>query len=80
MKVIAEFDEEGNITPKVLIWEDGRELKITHAHDARRMASTAGGTGYRYSITIDGEERCIWLEDVKFNKVIGGRWFVEIDN
>ena len=78
VKVIAEFDEAGRITPLELIWEDGRRFEITHVTDVRRAASTkAGGTGYRYTVTIEGKQRYIWLEDMKFGKLIGGRWFTE---
>lgn len=78
VKVIAEFSEDGLITPLELIWDDERKFEITHVHDIRRAASTkAGGMGYRYTVTINGERRFIWLEDIEFKKTIGARWFVE---
>lgn len=79
VKVVALFDEDGKITPLEIIWEDGRRYEITHIHEVVRSASTkAGGTGYRYTVTVDGKRRCIWLEDVVFNKTIGAKWFVEL--
>jgi hypothetical protein len=78
VKVIAEFDIDGRITPLELIWEDDRRFEITRITDVRRSASTkAGGTGYRYTVVIEGKERYIWLEDTVFNKTIGAKWFVE---
>ncbi len=78
VKVTALFDEDGKITPKEIIWEDGRRFTITRVHEVIRTASTkAGGTGYRYTITVEGKRRNIWLEDIKFDKAIGARWFVE---
>ena len=80
VKVIAEFDIDGRIIPLELIWDDGSKFEITHIHDVHRAASLkAGGTGYRYTVTIDGKQRYIWLEDIVFNKTIGARWFVERD-
>ena len=78
VKVIAEFDEDGRITPIQLIWDDDRRFEISKVSNVGRVASSVGGTGYRYTITIENKERYIWLEDVKFDKAIGARWFIEI--
>lgn len=76
--IIAQFDKYGNIKPLELIWEEGRKFAITQIHNVCRAASTkAGGTGYRYTVTIEGQKRNIWLEDIVFKKTIGARWFVE---
>ena len=78
VKILAEFDEEGRITPLELIWDDDRRFEITQIKDVRRVASTkAGGTGYRYTVTIEGQQRYLWIEDTMFNKTIGARWFIE---
>jgi hypothetical protein len=78
VRVIAEFSEDGRITPLEIIWDDDSRYTITKIKDVRRACSTrAGGTGYRYTVIIEGSERNIWLEDVVFNKTIGARWFVE---
>jgi len=77
IKVITEFSEAGQITPLSLIW-DGQSYEVTKVIRVSRAASLkAGGTGYRYEVIIDGQQRFLWLEDVEFNKAIGARWFAE---
>ena len=66
----AVFSAEGNLTPKYIIWEDGRKFEIDRIIDVRRAASLkAGGAGIRYTIRIGGTETFLFLEDT--------RWFVE---
>lgn len=56
--VVAEFDTNGKIRPLEVVWEDGQRYEITHIHDVGRVASTkAGGTGYRYIVTIEGQQK-----------------------
>ena len=76
VKIIAEFAEDGRITPLKLIWDDGQGYEITKILDVSRAASTVGGTGYRYEVIIEGKRRSLYLEDVVFNKAIGARFFV----
>ena len=53
VRVQAEFDEEGNITPLSVKWENGRVYEIDRVLDVRRSASRkAGGTGMRYTVRI----------------------------
>ena len=66
----AVFSAVGNLTPKYIIWEDGRQFEIDRIIDVRRAASLkAGGAGIRYTIRIGGTETFLFLEDT--------RWFVE---
>lgn len=70
VKMEAEFDLDGKITPTVLHWPDGKTYPIDKVLDVRPAPSLkAGGQGLRYICRICGQERPIWLED--------GRWFVE---
>lgn len=70
VEVIARFDAEGNITPLMLIWEDGRKFAIDKILDRRRAASLkAGGCGERYTCQINGQPRFLFYEE--------GKWFVE---
>jgi len=76
VKVIAEFSESGHIRPLELIWDDEHTFEITRLHDVKRAPSKAGGLGYRYSVTINGEKKYLWLEDMD-SKTVTMRWFVE---
>lgn len=70
VKVIAEFDTDGTITPLSIQWENGTVYNIDKVTDARRRASLrAGGTGIRYTCIIRRQERYLYFEDPK--------WFVE---
>lgn len=69
--VSADFDIEGLILPRSLVWEDGRHYEIDRVKDIRQAASLkVGGIGLRYLVLIQGKESFIWLED-------GNKWFVE---
>ena len=73
VKVIAEFDEAGEIRPISIIWEEGRRFEVDRVLDVRRAASTkVGGQGMRYTCRIMGKETYLFNDD--------GRWFVEAKN
>ena len=78
VKVIAHFCLKGELTPLEIIWEDDRRFEITRAGNIQRVASSTGGTGYRYEIIVDNKRRYLYLEDVKLDKTIGARWYLEI--
>lgn len=70
VKVLSETDEEGNISPIEITWEDGRSYIIDKVTDIRRAyAGKVGGTAMRYSVRIAGKDTYIFKED--------GKWFVE---
>lgn len=70
VRVQAEFDEEGNITPLSVKWENGRVYEIDRVLDVRRSASRkAGGTGMRYTVRIGWNQTHLFYEDPA--------WFVE---
>ena len=70
VKVLSETDEEGNISPIEITWEDGRSYIIDKVTDIRRAyAGKVGGTAMRYSVRISGKDTYIFTED--------GKWFVE---
>ena len=70
VKVLSETDEEGNISPISVTWEDGRSFAIDKVTDIRRAyAMKVGGTAIRYSVKICGKETYIFAQD--------GKWFVE---
>ncbi len=70
VRVLAETDEEGNIRPVSVTWEDGRSYNIDKVIDIRRAyAKKVGGTAIRYTVRIEGKETYIFAEN--------GKWFVE---
>ena len=70
VRVLAETDEEGNIRPVSVTWEDGRSYTIDKVIDIRRAyAKKVGGTAIRYTVRIAGKETYIFAEN--------GKWFVE---
>lgn len=70
VRVLAETDEEGNISPKSVIWENGRTYVIDKVTDIRRSyAKKVGGTAMRYTVKIADKETFLFCDD--------GKWFVE---
>ena len=70
VKVLSETDEEGNINPISVTWEDGRTFDIDKVTDIRRAyAVKVGGTAIRYTVKISGKETYIFIQE--------GKWFVE---
>lgn len=68
--VTARHDEEGNIVPVCIEWEDGRKFEIDRILDRRRASSLkVGGTGVRFLVRILGRETLLYYENP--------RWFVE---
>ncbi len=70
LQVNADFDFDGNIQPRAIIWEDGRVFEIDRVLDTRRAASLkAGGVGMRYICRIRGREVKLYNDE--------GHWFME---
>jgi hypothetical protein len=70
VRVLAEFDEQGQLMPRSITWEDGRRYTIDRVLDVRRAASLkVGGSGVRYTCRIRGAEVYIFQDD--------NRWFME---
>ena len=68
--VNLDVDEDGNIRPRLIRWEDGRVYEIDGLKQKCRAASTkVGGCGIRYTVMICGHETHLFNEDDK--------WFVE---
>lgn len=71
VKVNAEFDTNGSITPLTIIWEDGTEYQIDKVLDKRRMAATkVGGVGIRYECRIMNQHSYLFYDE-------SNKWFVE---
>ncbi len=72
VRVLAEIDEEGSVSPKSITWEDGREFIIDKVTSKQRACATkTGGTAIRYSICVCGRQTYLYEDD--------GKWFVESD-
>jgi hypothetical protein len=57
LKVVAEFNEEGGITPLSLTWEDGRRYAIDRVTDISPAVSfKVGGCGIRYICRVQGHQ------------------------
>lgn len=70
ISVTARFDEDGNLLPLKIHWNDGRSFEIDRVTDIRYAASLkAGGMGLRYTCRIGGAEKYLFLEE--------NRWFVD---
>ena len=51
VNVMVIYDQDGNVTPLSIEWEDGRIYEIDQVLDVRKAASTkAGGVGMRYTV------------------------------
>lgn len=69
--IIAKMQDDGNVIPLVLVWDNGKKYTIDKVLDIRKKASTkGGGLGLRYTCRFGENERYIWLD--------GYIWFVEV--
>lgn len=70
-EVKALFDEEGNILPLSMRYED-EEFPVDRISDIRPAASLkSGGAGIRYTCMVDGKLTYLFLEE--------NRWFFEVN-
>lgn len=64
VEVIPRHALDGSVEPLALVWEDGRVFAIDRVIEKRRAASMrVGGHGLRYTVSICGRERFVWLDD-----------------
>ena len=79
VKVTSDFDCTGSMTPKAIIWADGRTFKIDTVRDFRPASTLEKGrSGDCYTVVIHGEEKHLFFE--RTNPLFGsrvGRWWVE---
>lgn len=71
VEIIAYINAYGKITPKSLIWTDGRQFTITQARPIGKVPLPYGDKAICYECTIQGKKRRLYTKD--------GRWFVIID-
>ena len=79
VQVNADFNADGVMLPRVLIWEDGEKYLIDRVVDIRQAAARkAGGQGDRYTIEVRGQISYLFFERVpQLTGNVIGRWFVE---
>lgn len=77
--VTADFNENGKIIPRRIVWEDGMSYPIDRVIDVRSSnAARAGGLGDRYTVRISGKETYLFFEhNTEYGVPNLGRWFVE---
>lgn len=77
--VLVAFGEDGTMTPRQIVWEDGRRFDIDRVSDVRPAAAMkAGGSGDRYTIWVGGACRYLFFERsaaIRGSNI--GRWFLE---
>ena len=79
VQVNADFNTDGVMLPRVLIWEDGEKYVVDRVVDIRQAAARkAGGQGDRYTIEVRGQISYLFFERVpQLTGNVIGRWFVE---
>ena len=79
VRVMASFDEQGQMRPRTFVWKNGRQYEIDRVIDVRPSHSQkAGSQGDRYTIMVCGKQRYLFFEhNPRFGEKIVGRWFME---
>ena len=79
VQVKADFNTDGVMLPRILIWENGEKYLIDRVVDIRQAAARkAGGQGDRYTIEVRGQISYLFFERVpQLTGNVIGRWFVE---
>ncbi len=79
VQVVADFNIDGMMLPRVLIWENGEKYLIDRVVDIRQAAARkTGGQGDRYTIEVRGQISYLFFERVpQLTGSVIGRWFVE---
>ena len=79
VKVNSDFDAVGSVTPRAIIWTDGRVFKIDTVRDFRPAGSLGSGyTGDCYTVLINGKEKHLFFKRTNMQeKSRLGRWWVE---
>lgn len=79
VQVNADFNPDGLMLPRELIWEDGEKYTIDRVIDIQQAAAMkAGGQCDRYTIEVCGHKSFLFFK--RSSNLIGnniGRWFVE---
>ena len=78
VKVKADFQEDGTVYPREIIWEDYKVYEIDLVLDIKRAGSMKTSTqDDRYTVLINGQKKHLFFERnlaLKGNNI--GRWYV----
>jgi len=79
VNVTSVFDRMGFMTPREVIWEDGRIFPIDSVKDFRPASAIADDLhGDCYTVLIKGKEKYLFFERADVRQPCRfGRWFVE---
>ena len=82
VNVRVDFNDEGIMLPRSIVWTDDHEYAIDRVKDIRSApALKAGGQGDRYTVMVAGKERFLFFEhNADYGNERIGRWFVEVKN
>lgn len=70
LKVMAQFSEEGIITPLSFTWPDGRKYEVDKVLGCKPAADLSIGVqGKRYDCMVMGKQVELWLDGT-------GKWFM----
>ena len=70
INIIVQIDRDGNMTPKEILWEDGRHFPVQRVLDRRHAITSAGGAAVCHTCIVAGKRRDIYREKE--------RWYVLI--
>ena len=82
VQVNSDIGISGFMTPKSILWRDGRIFKIDSISDYRPAIGEAETLpGDRYTVDINGKTRYLYFESgAKMHPICFGRWFVLVNN
>lgn len=70
VSVNVDIDEEGDVQPRYIRWDNGLIYQIDQIlYKCRAASKKVGGGGIRYTVLIRGKESYLFQE--------GSKWFVE---
>ena len=78
VRVVSDFDATGDMLPRSIIWDDGREFRIEKVQDYKAATPLNGRNSDCYTVLIHGEEKHLFFErvDSTYRSRVG-RWYVE---
>ena len=83
VEVIVDFQRNGDMVPREIIWIDDNEEEVHYRIDkikdvCQAASRRAGGQGDRYTIMVNGQETYLFFErSASLTGRVIGTWFVE---
>ena len=81
VRVNTDFDQVGTVTPRAIIWADGRRFPIDTVESCRPASAVIPNhPGDVYTVKIGREKRLLFFQRTRLNEYSSlGRWWVEPD-